>query len=174
MTLLPVLVLLMMLGDADSAPAATTVLPPPKPKPPKPKPTKPTPVTTTVTPTPVSTTTQTPVTPPAAKPTATTPKKKTTVQPVSWPVAAPKGLPAFPSGWEPDVPPPAAVTARAWALLPSLWKGGKAGATTVEQTAGRWITYQGFVPSAGKRGVTAWRIKGNPPAGSLPRGSIQS
>ncbi len=161
MSLLPMLVLAMMLGDTGAP--APAVLPPPKPKPPKP-----------VTPTSSSTTTTTPVTPPAAKP-AATPKKKPTVLPVSWPVAAPKGLPSFPSGWEPDTPPPAAVTARAWALLPTLWKGGTAGKTTVEQTGGRWITYQGFVPSAGKRGVAAWRIKGNPPAGSLPKsGSIQS
>lgn len=169
MNLLPVLVLAMMLGD--TGPAQPAVMPPPKPKKPKPPELGPKPVT----PTPVSTTPKTPVTPQVVRPPiATTPKKKTTVTPVSWPVAAPKGLPSFPGGWEPDVPPPAAVTARAWALLPTLWKGGKPGVTTVEQTAGRWITYQGFVPSAGKRGVTAWRIKGNPPAGSLPSGSIQS
>jgi hypothetical protein len=57
-------------------------------------------------------------------------------------------------------------------LLPTLWKSGKAGATAVEQTAGRWITYQAAVPSKGKRGVVAWRIKGNPPAGSLPSGNV--
>jgi hypothetical protein len=163
--LLTILVLLMMLGGSSSAAAEPA---PPRtepPKPPKPTPSKPTPVQTT----PIE---QTPVTPPAVKTTAKPATKKPTVIPVSWPTAAPKGLPAFPSGWEADVPPPAAVTARAWALLPTLWKSGKAGVTTVEQTAGRWITYQGAVPSKGKRGVVAWRIKGNPPAGSLPSGTV--
>ena len=161
--LLTALVLLLMLGSGDSSPAQPTPAPskptPPKPTPPKPTATGPVPVK------------QTPVTPqvvPTAKPAA----QKPTVIPVSWPTAAPKGLPAFPSGWEADVPPPAAVTARAWALLPTLWKSGKAGATAVEQTAGRWITYQAAVPSKGKRGVVAWRIKGNPPAGSLPSGNV--
>jgi hypothetical protein len=163
--LLTALVLLLMMGGSSFEPAAPQpVTPPPKPKPPGPMPgpTKPQ-STTTTTPT-------TPVTPqvvPTAKPATT---KKPTVIPVSWPTAAPKGLPAFPSGWEADVPPPAAVTARAWALLPTLWKSGKPGATAVEQTAGRWITYQAAVPSKGKKGVVAWRIKGNPPAGSLPSG----
>ena len=97
------------------------------------------------------------------KPTAkTSPKaqaKAAKAVPVSWPQAKPTGLPAFPAGWEPDAPPPKAVTARAWQLLASLWKGGKPGQTQVEQTGGRWITYQGFVPSKGKRGVAAWRVK---------------
>jgi hypothetical protein len=154
--LLTALVLLLMLGSSDSPaqPAA-----PAKPTPPKPKPSKPTPTT--------------PVTPQVVPTVTPTAPNKPAAIPVSWPVAAPKGLPAFPSGWEADVPPPAAVSARAWALLPSLWKSGKAGATAVEQTAGRWITYQASVPSKGKRGVVAWRIKGNPPAGSLPSGNVQ-
>ena len=159
--LLTALVLLLMLGG-DSTPAQPTA-PKPKPPGPTPGPTKPQPTTPT-----------TPVTPqvvPTVKP--ATPKQPTAI-PVSWPVAAPKGLPAFPSGWEADVPPPAAVSARAWALLPSLWKSGKAGATAVEQTAGRWITYQAAVPSKGKKGVVAWRVKGNPPAGSLPSGTIST
>lgn len=154
--LLTALVLLLMLGSSDSPaqPAA-----PAKPTPPKPKPSKPTPTT--------------PVTPQVVPTVTPTAPNKPAAIPVSWPVAAPKGLPAFPSGWEADVPPPAAVSARAWALLPTLWKSGKAGATAVEQTAGRWITYQASVPSKGKRGVVAWRIKGNPPAGSLPSGNVQ-
>jgi len=168
MSALPVLVLLMLAASgSDAAPIPVSpAKPPPKPKakpvvthptgllepPDKPKP-------------------STPVKPQVVTPTPA-PKKKTPVVPVSWPVAAPKDLPAFPSGWEPDVPPPAAVTARAWQLLQSLWKSGKPGATTVEQTGGRWITYQAAVPSAGKRGVVAWRIKGNPPAGSLPAKTI--
>lgn len=162
--LLTILVLLMMMGSEGAALAAPAAAPE-KPTPPKPTPSKPTPVKTT----PVKTT---PVTPQVVKATAKPAPKKPTVIPVSWPTAAPKGLPAFPSGWEADVPPPAAVTARAWALLPTLWKSGKAGATSVEQTAGRWITYQAAVPSKGKRGVVAWRIKGNPPAGSLPAGNV--
>jgi hypothetical protein len=157
--LLTALVLLLMLGS-DSTPAQPSA-PKPKPPGPTPGPTKPQPTTPT-----------TPVTPQVV-PTVTPTAPKPAAIPVSWPVAAPKGLPAFPSGWEADVPPPAAVSARAWALLPTLWKSGKAGATAVEQTAGRWITYQASVPSKGKRGVVAWRIKGNPPAGSLPSGNVQ-
>lgn len=159
--LLTALVLLLMLGG-DSTPAQPTA-PKPKPPGPTPGPTKPQPTTPT-----------TPVTPQVVPTVTPTAPNKPAAIPVSWPVAAPKGLPAFPSGWEADVPPPAAVSARAWALLPSLWKSGKAGATAVEQTAGRWITYQAAVPSKGKKGVVAWRVKGNPPAGSLPSGTIST
>lgn len=81
-------------------------------------------------------------------------------QPAPWPQVLPKGLPAFPGGWEPDLPPPKAVVTRAWQLLPSLWKSGKPGATKTEQTAGRWITYKATLHPGKKRGVDAWRVKG--------------
>ena len=78
--------------------------------------------------------------------------------PKPWPQAVPKGLPPFPSGWEPDVPPPPAVVTRAWQLLPVLWKRGK-GATAVETVKGRWITFQAQIHAGNKKGVTAYRVK---------------
>lgn len=171
MSLLPALVLLTMLSMGDQTPAPAVVVTP-KPTPPTPTPTPTTPTATTPTATATTPTTPTtPVTPQVTKKkTAPTHKgKKGKVTPVSWPTAAPRGLPAFPGGWEPDSPPPAAVRVRAEQLLPELWTSGKPGARTLEQTEGRWITYLAFRPSAGKKGVAAYRIKGNPPAGSLSR-----
>lgn len=78
--------------------------------------------------------------------------------PKPWPQAKPTGLPPFPSGWEPDNPPPPEVVTRAWQLLPVLWKRGK-GATAVETTKGRWITYQAQIHAKNKKGVTAYRVK---------------
>lgn len=78
--------------------------------------------------------------------------------PAPWPQAKPTGLPPFPSGWEADTPPPPEVVTRAWQLLPVLWKRGK-GATAVETTKGRWITYQAQMHGT-KKGVTAYRVKG--------------
>jgi hypothetical protein len=63
----------------------------------------------------------------------------------------------------PDNPPPAAVQARAWQLLSSLWQQG-AGATKTEQTAGRWITYQAQPMAKGKKGVVAFRLRNQPGA----------
>lgn len=109
-----------------------------------------------------------PAKPPASPPAASPPPYQAPPPMKPWPVAAPApaaatpspaGLPKFPSGWEPDVPPPAAVVRRANALLPTLWKSGKPGATATEQTEGRWITYQGYSPAKGKRGVVAYRMK---------------
>jgi hypothetical protein len=84
------------------------------------------------------------------------------VVPRPWPQAVPKGLPPWPSGWTPDNPPPAAVVARAWQLLPTLWARG-AGSTKVEQTAGRWITYMAAKTAGNTKGVVAYRIKGGAP-----------
>jgi hypothetical protein len=105
-----------------------------------------------------------PPSPAAPKPPPIT-KKPSTV-PVAWPQAVPKDLPAWPGGWEPDVPVPAAEVTRAYQLLPSLWKSGKPGAKTVEKTGEKWITYLAFVPSKGKRGVAAFR----PKEGAAPGG----
>jgi len=75
-----------------------------------------------------------------------------------WPQVVPSGLPAFPSGWEYDEPPPAEVRARAKALLDSLWSTGQ-GSKVVEQTAGRWITYRSEITKGNKHGVVAYRVK---------------
>lgn len=92
--------------------------------------------------------------------------------PKPWPQAKPTGLPPFPSGWELDTPPPQEVITRAWQLLPTLWKRGK-GATTVETTGGRWITYQAQDHSGGKKGVTAYRVKGTGKAVSTKSGKLK-
>ena len=81
------------------------------------------------------------------------------VVPASWPQAVPKELPAWPAGWEPDTPVPAAEVARAKALISELWKSGKPGAHKTEQTAGKWVTYVAFVPKKGMKGVAAFRVR---------------
>jgi hypothetical protein len=87
-----------------------------------------------------------------------------------WPATGPTNLPTFPSGWEPDEPPPPEVVSRAWALLPELWRRG-VGTTQLELTGGRWITYQAAWHGP-KKGVTAWRVKGGqaPGPGPFPGG----
>jgi hypothetical protein len=98
-------------------------------------------------------------TPPVLPPIAKEAKK----MPPPWPQAMPAGLPPFgPAGWVFDNPPPAAVQARAWQLLASLWSQGP-GAIKTEQTAGRWITYQAQ-PMGKKKGVVAYRLRSQPPA----------
>jgi hypothetical protein len=57
------------------------------------------------------------------------------------------------------------VQQRAAALLSSLWARGQ-GATTAEQTGGRWITYRAELVADGRKGVTAWRLKGGASASS--------
>lgn len=102
----------------------------------------------------------------AATPPKPTPASLPAAKP--WPAAAPAaapakpspaGLPKFPTGWEPDTPPSQAVVKRAYALLPTLWKSGKPGATSTEQTEGQWKTYQAYSPAKGKRSVVAYRLK---------------
>ena len=87
--------------------------------------------------------------------------KAAAAAPAPWPQQKPTGLPPFPSGWEPDQPPPAAVVTRAWQLLPILWKSGKPGGTSVETIKGRWITFQAqwHDKAKKKKGVTAYRVK---------------
>lgn len=80
-------------------------------------------------------------------------------QPPPWPSIMPAGLPPFPAGWEADNPPPKEVVARAWQLLPVMWKHG-AGTRTTEFVGGRWITFVAQMHSAGKKGVTAFRVRG--------------
>ena len=114
-------------------------------------------------------------TPAAVRPPVAVPAAKPTAPVVPWPVASyattPSGqvvpvptfqaapLPAFPSEWEADTPPPKAVIARASALLKPMWAGGKAGPNVQEQTNGRWITYKA-VKHGAKKAVVAYRIKG--------------
>lgn len=57
-----------------------------------------------------------------------------------FPAAAPESLPSWPKGWCPDVPVPAEVRARAWALLPELWKTGE-NTRRPEMVGGRWIMF---------------------------------
>jgi hypothetical protein len=84
-----------------------------------------------------------------------------------WPAQKPGDMPAYsehPEAWEPYIPPPAPVVKRAAALIRTLWAKGKPGASVLEQTGSVWVTYVGFVPSKGKRGVAAYRLR----AGAVP------
>lgn len=136
-------------GGAEAAPAPAPA--PPTPKPPARPPAAP------LAPMPPW-----PTPKPTPKPAAAA-KPKPTAAPKPTPVSTgptPAGLPKFPAGWEPDTPPSAAVVARAYALLPTLWKSGKPGAIKQEQTDGQWKTYQAYSPAKGKRSVVAYRPKG--------------
>lgn len=79
--------------------------------------------------------------------------------PAPWPAAMPLGLPPYPGGWEPDNPPPKEVVARAWQLLPEMWRYG-AGTRKTEFVGGRWITFVAAMHGT-KKGVTAFRFKGS-------------
>ena len=134
------LALLFMLGKHGGASSASEVTPEPQPKAqPKAQPrAQPEP----------------PIKPVQVKLPASTP-----TAPKPWPVASKPQLPAFPANWEPYTPPPPAVIARAQALIPSLWKSGKEGVSTQEQTGNVWVTYVSFRPSAKLKGVAAYRLK---------------
>jgi hypothetical protein len=141
--------LLFITQSGGAAPAPAPAAAPPTPKPPARPPAAPlAPMPPWPTPKPAA----------AAKP-----KPAAAAAPKPIPVStgpSPAGLPKFPAGWEPDTPPSSAVVARAYALLPTLWKSGKPGAIKQEQTAGQWKTYQAYSPSKGKRSVVAYRPKG--------------
>lgn len=86
-------------------------------------------------------------------------KKKAETTPAPWPQAVPSGLPPFPgSGWEPDEPPPAAVSTRAYQLLNQLWQSGS-GTFKTEKVGERWITFRAETVRSGKRGVVAYRVR---------------
>jgi hypothetical protein len=91
-----------------------------------------------------------PALPPLSQLTAVTP----------WPAAAPSNLPPFPSGWEPDVPPPPEVVRRAVELLPGLWAKG-VNKTQQELVGARWITFRAEWMTGNKKGVVAYRVKGS-------------
>jgi hypothetical protein len=94
----------------------------------------------------------TPPAPPTPKP-----KPSEKKQPAPWPQVVPAGLPSFPgSGWVPDHPPGAGVSARAAQLLPVLWKRGK-GSWKTEHVKGRWITFQASM-HVGKKAVNAYKL----------------
>lgn len=150
MTGLEILALLGLLGSGfgGSSPSdGPSPAPTPSPGKPKPKPT--------------------PVKPPGPKVPVIPASAPAVAKP--WPVAVPKDLPKYsekPEAWEPYIPPPPPVVARATALIRTLWSKGKPGVSTLEQTNGVWVTYVGFVPSKGKRGVAAYRLR----AGAIPEG----
>jgi peptidoglycan hydrolase-like protein with peptidoglycan-binding domain len=76
--------------------------------------------------------------------------------PPPWPQVVPAGLPAFPGpDWHPASPVTGAQSARAWQLLPELWKFGE-GTWKTEKTADRWTTYKAAQTSPGKKGVVAY------------------
>lgn len=91
-----------------------------------------------------------------------------TQAPKPWPQAIPAGLPAFPSGWEYDNPPSAAVRTRAWQLLDTLWARGS-GSTATELTAGSWKTYRAEITAGGKRGIVAYRPKSGAKPAPAPK-----
>jgi hypothetical protein len=85
--------------------------------------------------------------------------KEAAKAPAPWRATPPTDLPPWPGGWEPDLPPPPAVVTRAWQLLPELWRKGK-GTRKVETIKGRWIAFVAADHGGGKKGVTAFRVKG--------------
>lgn len=84
--------------------------------------------------------------------------------PPPWPQVVPAGLPAFPGpGWQPASPVTGAQSARAWQLLPELWKFGE-GTWKTEKTGDRWVTYKAAQTSPGKKGVVAYTTAMQPAA----------
>jgi hypothetical protein len=76
--------------------------------------------------------------------------------PPPWPQVVPAELAPFPGpGWKPANPVTSAQSARAWQLLPELWKYGE-GTWKVEKTADRWVVYKAAQTSPGKKGVIAY------------------
>lgn len=92
--------------------------------------------------------------------------------PPPWPQVVPVGLPAFPgAGWQPASPVTGAQSARAWQLLPELWKFGE-GTWKTEKTADRWVTYKAVSMPEGKKGVVAYTTNMLPAA--APVGPIDT
>lgn len=101
---------------------------------------------------------------PRPAPSASSPRPAPATVPASapraapWPQAVPAGLPPWPAGWQPDEPVGSGVAARAFALLPELWRYGS-GTRKTEMTGARWITYVATDMPGGKRGVVAYRTR---------------
>jgi hypothetical protein len=89
-----------------------------------------------------------------------------------WPSAAPSNLPPFPSGWEPDIPPPPEVVRRAVELLPGLWTKG-VNNTQQELVGARWITFRAEWMGP-KKGVVAYRVKGSSSSSAAARAPASS
>ena len=87
--------------------------------------------------------------------------KEAAKTPSPWRAAKPTDLPPWPGGWEPDTPPSEPVVTRAWQLLAELWAKGK-GSRKTETIKGRWVTFVAADHGGGKKGVTAFRVKGAP------------
>lgn len=88
--------------------------------------------------------------------------------PPPWPQVVPAGLPAFPGpGWQPASPVTSAQSARAWQLLPELWKFGE-GTWKTEKTADRWTTFKAVGMPGGKKGVVAYTTNMQPAAAPGP------
>jgi len=84
--------------------------------------------------------------------------------PPPWPQAVPAELPAFPGPqWHPASPVTSAQSARAWQLLPELWKYGE-GTWKVEKTGPQWVVYKAAQTSPGKKGVVAYTTNAVAPA----------
>jgi hypothetical protein len=88
--------------------------------------------------------------------------------PPPWPQVVPAGLPGFPGpDWHPASPVTGAQSARAWQLLPELWKYGE-GTWRTEKTADRWTTYKAVGMPGGKKGVVAYTTNVQAPAAAAP------
>ena len=88
--------------------------------------------------------------------------------PPPWPQVVPAGLPGFPGpDWHPASPVTGAQSARAWQLLPELWKYGE-GTWRTEKTGDRWTTYKAAQTSPGKKGVIAYTTNAQPAAAAAP------
>jgi peptidoglycan hydrolase-like protein with peptidoglycan-binding domain len=88
--------------------------------------------------------------------------------PPPWPQVVPAGLPAFPGpGWQPASPVTSAQSARAWQLLPELWRFGE-GTWKTEKTADRWTTFKAVSMPGGKKGVVAYTATMQPAAAPGP------
>jgi len=84
--------------------------------------------------------------------------------PPPWPQVVPAGLPPFPgAGWQPASPVTSAQTARAWQLLPELWKYGE-GTWRTEKAGDRWTTFKAVSMPGGKKGVVAYTTTAQPTA----------
>lgn len=92
---------------------------------------------------------------------------KAVTQPAPWPATSPTHLPPFPgAGWEPDIPPPEVVQARALQLIRPLHAQGT-GSHVIEQTAGRWIAYVARQHGT-KKAVEAYRPSSERAAPAAP------
>jgi hypothetical protein len=80
---------------------------------------------------------------------------KAAATPPPWPQVVPAGLPPFPGpGWQPAAPVKAAMTTRAWQLLPQLWASGE-GTWKAEAVGPDWCVFRAS-QMGDKRGVVVF------------------